>query len=361
MSRWRYFLQRLAFAIPVLLFATSIVFLIVRAGPQDPARAIVGTGNPAAYRATAVDLGLLERVTVGGETRYVEVPLWEQYVAFMTDLFTFDLGQSWVVHPGTSVYEVIALRAPRTLWLGFWSVCIALFAGIPLGFYAGLHPNTWGDYAASFWSIVWRAMPNFWLAVVLVAVLSNSQQLFGVGWQGWLVPTNVVTAPDLTFLTNPGLFLSAPGTAAHQFLAATKQILPAALVLGSASLGNEMRIARTAVIETTESGYVDAARAKGVPGRAIVRRHVFRNALAPLIPIITAETFLLVGGSVVVETIFSINGLGQLFFEAATTGDLPLVGSLAFLFVLLTVSLNVVQDFLYTVVDPRVDYYGGRR
>ncbi|MCU4801228.1 ABC transporter permease [Halobacteria archaeon HArc-gm2] len=356
MSRWKYFLQRLVLTVPILLLAMSIVFLIVRAGPLDPARAIVGMGNPAGYHDVAVDLGIERAVRVDGEVRYVDVPLWQQYVDFMAGLLTLDLGQSWVIYPETSVYEVIALRAPRTLWLGFWSVLIALFVGIPLGFYAGLNPNTWGDYTASFGGIVWRAMPNFWLAVILVAVLSNSQQLFGFSWQQLVVPTNVVTAPNLGFLTDPGMFLSDPGRAFNQLLGATKQILPAAIVLGSSSMGNEMRIGRTAVLETINSNYVETARAKGVSARSIVWKHVFRNALIPLIPIITAEAFLLIGGSVIVEYIFAINGLGQLFFTAATKGDLPLVGSLAFIFILLTLSLNVLQDFLYTIIDPRVGY-----
>jgi peptide/nickel transport system permease protein len=356
MSRWKYFLQRVVLTIPILLFAMSIVFLIVRAGPQDPARAIVGMGDPAAYHDVAVSLGIERAVTVNGETRYVDVPLWEQYVDFMVDLLTFNLGQSWVVTESTSVYDLIMFRAPRTIWLGFWSVVIALFVGIPLGFYAGLNPNTWGDYSASFGGIVWRAMPNFWLAVILVAALSNSQQLFGFNWQNWLVETNIVTSPNLRFLQDPGLFVSDTGTALNQLLGATKQILPAAIVLGSSSMGNEMRIGRTAVLETINSNYVETARAKGVPGRSIVWKHVFRNALIPLVPIITGEAFLLIGGSVIVEYIFAINGLGQLFFVAATQGDLPVVGALAFIFILLTLTLNILQDFLYTLIDPRVGY-----
>ena len=361
MSRWKYFLQRLVLTVPLLVVAMSIVFLIVRIGPQDPVRAIVGPGsNPASYHRVAVQLGVERQVVVDGDVTYVDVPLWQQYIAFMADLLTFDLGQSWVIYPSTSVYEIIAVRAPRTIWLGFWSVLIAVFVGVPLGFYAGLHPNTWRDYTASFGGIVWRAMPNFWLAIVVVALLSNSQQLVGFDWQGWLVPTTVVTAPDLTFLTDPGLFVSAPGTAFTQLVSATKQILPAALVLGSASMGNEMRIGRTAVLETIHSDYVETAKAKGVSSRAIVWKHVFRNALVPLVPIITTETFLLIGGSVVVEYVFAIHGLGQLFFTAAMQGDLPLVGSLTFVFVVFTLVLNVFQDFLYTIIDPRVGYEGTR-
>jgi peptide/nickel transport system permease protein len=350
-SRWSYFLKRLVLSVPVLLFGTSLVFIIIRAGPIDPVSAILGQSpDPQAYNDIAVQLGLQ---TPGGEP----VPIWGQYIDYMTDLLTFDLGQSWVVNPSTGVYSIIVSRAPQTIWLGFWSVLIALFIGIPLGFYAGLNPNTWSDYTASFGGIVWRAMPNFWLAVILVSVLSQSEEfLFGFDWQSFITETNVVTSPSLGFLTDPGQFVANPGPTFEELVAATKQILPAALVLGSASMGNEMRIGRTAVLETINSDYVETAKAKGLPPRSIVWKHVFRNALIPLVPIITAEAFVLIGGSVLVETIFAINGIGRLFFRAILNGDIPLVGSLTFFFIVLTLSLNIFQDFLYTVIDPRVGY-----
>jgi len=237
--------------------------------------------------------------------------------------------------------------APRTIWLGFWSVLIALFIGIPLGFYAGLNSNSWSDYLASFGGIVWRAMPNFWLAVILVSLLSQSQQLFGFSWQNWIVRTNVVTSPPLDNLTDP-----------ESFLIALKTTIPAALVLGSSSMGNEMRIGRTAILETKNANYVEAAKARGIPGRSLVWKHIFRNAMVPLVPIITGEAFLLIGGSVLVETVFAINGLGFLFFQATINGDLPLVGTLMFIFILLIVGLNIVQDLMYTLIDPRVGYDG---
>jgi peptide/nickel transport system permease protein len=279
------------------------------------------------------------------------VPLWEQYIGFMTGLLTFDLGVSWNISRGTPVTELIASRAPVTVWLGFWSVLIALFVGIPLGFYAGLNPNTLSDYTASFGGIVWRAMPNFWLGIILVALLVNSETLtsnfLGVtfDWSTWLFETKVTTAPDLTNLDD----LSNLG-------AAIKQILPAAAVLGSASMGNEMRIGRTAVLETINSNYIETARAKGLGPRSIVWKHVFRNALIPLVPIITAEAFILLGGSVIVERVFGINGIGDLFFRATIQGDLPLAGSLIFIFIIITLSINILQDFLYTVIDPRIGY-----
>ncbi|WP_327050711.1 ABC transporter permease [Halomicrococcus gelatinilyticus] len=337
MSRWRYFARRLLLSIPILLFGASVTFVIIRMGPMDPISAILGQkATPSASKRIAVELGLNQ-------------PLWEQYIDYMINMFTFDLGQSWVIQPDTSVYTLLAQYAPRTIWLGFWSVLIAIFVGIPLGFYAGLNPNTWSDYTASFGGIVWRAMPNFWLAVILMQILSNSKSvLFGFDWQNWIVSTNVVGAPPLSDPFDP-----------HQMLVAFKMVAPAALVLGSASMGNEMRIGRTAVLETVNSNYIETARAKGVPPRALVWKHIFRNALIPLVPIITGEAFLLIGGSVLVETVFSISGLGYLFYQSVMQADLPLVGSLMFVYITMVVVINIVQDFLYTIIDPRVGYEGG--
>ncbi|NHX37530.1 MULTISPECIES: ABC transporter permease [Halolamina] len=336
MTRWRYFARRLVLSIPILIFGTTATFWIIRAGPIDPAAAIIGPdGDQQAYQRIRDQLGLDE-------------PLWQQYIDYMVGMFTGDFGQSWVLNPDTSTIVLLQQYAPRTMWLGFWSVLIALFIGIPLGFYAGLNPNSWSDYVASFGGIVWRAMPNFWLAVILVSLLSQSQQLFGFSWQEWIVNVNVVTAPPLDNLGDP-----------QELLRAIKWTLPAAIVLGSSSMGNEMRIGRTAVLETKNSNYVEAAKARGIPGRSLVWKHVFRNALVPLVPIITGEAFLLIGGSVLVETVFAINGLGYLFFDATINGDLPLVGTLMFVFILLIVIINIVQDLMYTLIDPRVGYEGG--
>ncbi len=345
MSRWGYFVRRVLLSIPVILFGTSATFIILRMGPIDPAGAIIGPdGDQRAYQQIRDQLGLDE-------------PLWVQYIDFMTDLFTFNLGQSWVIHPGSTANELIIAYAPRTIWLGFWSVLIALFIGIPLGFYAGLNPNTWSDYLASFGGIVWRAMPNFWLAVIMVSLLSQSETFFfGFDWSSFVIDTPIVTAPPMDWMLDPDMGASERFT---MMVAATKMILPAALVLGSSSMGNEMRIGRTAVLETVNSNYVETAKAKGVPGRILVWKHIFRNALIPLVPIITYEAFLLIGGSVLVETVFAINGLGYLFFQAAIQGDLPLVGGLMFIFILMIVFINILQDFLYTVIDPRVGYEGG--
>ena len=336
MSRWTYFAQRLVLSLPVVLFGTSLTFLIIFAGPVDPANAILG------QQATQAQIEQIHR-NLG-----MNQPLWQQYFEFITDMFMFNLGNSWVIRPDVPAFEVIASFAPRTVLMGAYAVILPLFVGIPLGFYAGLNPNTLGDYTASFTGIVWRAMPNFWLAVLMLMILSRSEEfLFGFDWENFIYSTPVAGAPDMSNITDP-----------ENFIRASKVVLPAGLVLGSASMGNEMRIGRTAFLEAKNSSYVEMARAKGLPGRTIVWKHIFRNALIPLIPVITAEAGVLVGGSVLVETVFGINGIGYLFFAAINSGDLPLAGALMYLFILLIVFLNIVQDFLYTVVDPRVGFEG---
>ena len=339
MTTLRYLGKRLLLSIPVVWLGTSITWFIIFMGPVDPAARLLSEGqirNPAAYEAAQTQLGL-------------DQPPLQHYFDWMWNLVTFDLGQTWLLYQGSNVNALILDFLPRTLWLGFWSVLIAVFIGVPLGFYAGMRSNTAADYLASMGGIVWRAMPNFWLGIMLLALLGSSASIFlGWDWQSWLIPLDAVSgSPDMSRLHT-----------VDGFLAATKKVLPAALVLGSASMGNEMRIGRTAVLEVRNEDYIDLAKAKGVSDRALVWKHILRNALVPLVPIITSEAFLLIGGSVLVETVFGINGIGLLFYQAAIQGDLPLVGTLMYVFILMIVGINLLQDVLYTIIDPRVGMEG---
>jgi peptide/nickel transport system permease protein len=338
MSRWRYFARRLLLSVPVLVLGGTFTFMVLRFSPIDPAASIVGTASTEAgleeYYRVREQLGLSQPVLV-------------HYRKYMIDLFTLDLGQSWIVSQGTPTTDLLRTYGARTLWLGIWSVLIPVVVGIPLGVYAGLHSNTKSDYLVSSFGIVWRAMPNFWLAIILLAVLSQSQSILGFDWTNLGPNISLIGTPDLSNLTTVG-----------GFLAATKQILPPAIVLGSASMGSELRIARTSVLETINSNYVETARANGVPRRLVVWKHVLRNAFVPLVPTVTNEAFLLIGGSVIVEVVFGIHGIGWLFFQAAVQGDLPLVGTLMYVFILMIVGINLFQDVLYTVIDPRVGLEG---
>lgn len=357
MSRWQYFLKRVALSIPVLFMVITFLFVLLRFGPVDPVAARLGPQASGADRAAV-------REQIG-----LNDPLWEQYLSFARDLLLFE-GQSWVVQADVGVRSIIADTAPPTVWLGFWAILLPLFIGIPLGFYAGLNPNTWRDYFASTGGIIGLAMPNFWLAIMLLATLRQTR---GGGWLGFdwyqfgssihsgFELESITGTPDLDWYsvgwTEILGVIPTPLSLDWGLLAQDiKFILPAALVLGSASIAVELRIGRTAVLEAINSNYVETAKAKGLKNRVIVWKHIFRNALIPLVPVITSEAFLLIGGSVIVEQIFNINGLGRTFFQALIQGDLPLAGSLLFMFTLLIISLNILQDLLYTIIDPRVGY-----
>jgi peptide/nickel transport system permease protein len=342
MRKLQYITKRFLLAIPVVWLGTSFTWYAIFMGPIDPAAALIGQTDPAStgkYENIRTQLGL-------------DQPPLQQYLDYMSDVLVFDLGQTWVVYSGSDVNALILQFLPRTLWLGFWSVLIAVFVGVPLGFYAGTRSNTLADYLTSFSGISWRAMPNFWLAAVLLSVLISSEALIGVEWEAVGVQTETITGnPGLQYMAgNPLALVTEPGNT----LAAIKRIAPAALVLGSASMGNEIRIGRTAVMEVKNEQYIEFAKAKGVSGRRLLGKHVLRNALVPLVPIITTEAFLLIGGSVLVEKVFGINGMGTLFLEAAINGDIPVLGSLMYIFILLLVGINFLQDVLYTFIDPRI-------
>lgn len=353
MSRWRYFFKRLLLSVPVLFLVMTFIFAMLRMGPIDPVSARLGANRqPGAAEALRQQMGL-------------NAPLWEQYIDFITNFLTGNLGQSWVIRENVQVTEVIIQSGPPTLWLGFWAILLPIFIGIPLGLYAGLNPNTKGDYVASISAILWQAMPNFWLSIMLVFVLRQTHDgggLFGFDWYT-LGPdiTSVTGTPNLDFysLGWTDIFGVIPSPLMIDWSALAgeiKFILPAAIVLGSASMAVEARIGRTAVLENINSNYVETARAKGLTERVIIWKHVLRNALIPLVPVIMNEAYILIGGSVIIEYIFNINGLGSIFFDAMTEGDLPLAGGLLFFYTVIIIGMNVLQDLLYTIIDPRVGY-----
>ncbi|WP_459194961.1 ABC transporter permease [Halosimplex sp. J119] len=354
MNKLLYLAKRLVLGVPVVLFGLSMTFIILYLSPFDPMTAILGRdSDPETARQLAVALGL--RYPDG-----TQVPLLIQYKNFLVETTTFNFGQSWVVTRGQNVGQLILERMPATIWLGFWSVVVALFLGIPIGLYAGLRSNTWGDYTASFGGIVWRAMPNFWLAVMLTGLLSAGGLLSF--YRGFLIPTDVIGTPDAlgnmlgSYQIAGGLSIPVPNF--YNWAVAFKWILPAALVLGSSSMGNEVRIGRTAVLESINAPYIDTAKAKGLSARSIIGKHVARNALIPLLPVIMGEFYLLIGGSLLVELVFGIRGMGNLYLAAIFASDIPIIGALTYVFILILVFFNIAQDIAYTFIDPRIGLEG---
>lgn len=357
MNRLVYVVKRLILGIPVLWIGLTVTFMVLYLGPFSPVLSILGKdADPAAVHQLKVQLNL---IYPSGEP----IPLWIQYKRFMVDTLTFHWGESWVIVRERAVSAIILNRMPPTIWLGFWSVVIAIGVGVPVGLYAGLNANTWGDYVSSGGGIMWRAMPSFWLAVIILGLISSGGLL--EWYRHFLIDTRAVgtsEAVDHLFNVEPlfsgipmleELFIPYPDL--YMWAKAFKWILPAALVLGSASMGNEIRIGRTAVLESINSKYIDTAKAKGLPTRTIITKHIGRNAVLPLLPVIMGEFYLLIGGAVLVELVFAIQGLGYLFLQAALAGDIPVIMALVYVFILIQISFNITQDLLYTYIDPRIE------
>ncbi|MEF8893561.1 ABC transporter permease, partial [Halodesulfurarchaeum sp.] len=187
MNRLLYLFKRLALGVPVMLFGLTIAFMVMYLGPIDPVLTILGRdAEPMAAEQLRIQLGLIY-------PDGTPVPLWDQYRKVLQDLITFNFGQSWTIQRGTGVGELLIGRMPATVWMGFWSVVIALLFGIPIGLFAGLRANTWSDYFASGFGIIWRAMPNFWLAVMIAGILSAGGAL--QGYRNWWIQTDVIGTP----------------------------------------------------------------------------------------------------------------------------------------------------------------------
>jgi len=291
------------------------------------------------------------------------VPLWEQYFGVVSDLFTLDFGESWTIQRETPVTELIINRMPATLWLGFWSVIIALGAGVPLGLYAGLRANTLRDYTASGFGIVWRAMPNFWLAVIISGLITAGGAL--EFYRTAIVETPVSGTPDAlnNLFTTVDIFAGVP------YLSCCSFRCPISVRCSSRSSGycpprsfsgRHRWVTRSEsdgpqCSRASNSKYVETDReGEGLSPRRIIVKHVGRNAVIPLLPVIMGEFYLLVGGSVLVEAVFGINGLGNLFFNAVLGPDIPLVMALVFIFIVIQILFNIGQDLLYTYIDPRI-------
>jgi len=328
----RYLLWRTASAVGVLLCAASLVFLVLYAGPLDPAETIDAPISNA-------ELGL-------------SGSLWAQYLHFMRDVLTFDF-ESWVVttpagtpaNPTTDGNALILDRLPQTLWLSFWAVAFALVVGLPVGLLAGLRPGSSIDTGAVFGGTVARAAPAFLVAVIAIVGLRHSERvLFGFDWFGFAVETTRMagTIPLGDLGTTDG------------FLFAVKRALPASVALGSALLGITARVGRTAMREARRANHLSGVRARGGGGTVLLAKHLLRNASVALLSTLQAQTAVLLGGVVVVEYAFDINGVGMLFEDKMHATDVALIGALLFLGAFLLVVVGLVQDVLLAVATRRV-------
>ena len=299
-----YILKRLALAFLVALFVSLASFLMLRAA-GDPAIAMAGEG------ASAADIEYV-RQQFGFDR-----PLVIQYLDWLTSAMTGDFGQS--TYFPSPVSALIAERLPVTMTLGVCALSFSLLVAVPLGVLAAVRPNSLIDRMALFVSVLGQALPNFWFALILILVLSVWFPLLppsgNESWRHFVMPT---------------------------------------LVLGYYSTPAVMRLTRSGMIKVLQADYIRAAHAKGLAPARIMFKHALRNAIIPVVSLAAVQFGYMLGGSIIIESIFALHGIGQLAWESISRADLPTVQAIVLVVSMIYVLLNLAGDLLNAWLDPRI-------
>ncbi len=301
----RYVVRRVLLAIPVLIGVATLVFSLIHLVPGDPAQAMLGDG------ASPNDVAEL-RATLG-----LDQPLTTQYVTFMRRAVTGDLGVSF--RTGQPVTTMIAERVPATAELAVAAMIVAVGLAIPLGVVAAVWRGTAIDYSAMTFALAGVSIPNFWLGPVLAIIFAVE-----LGW----------------------LPVSGRGDLAHLVLPAISLGLALAAILA--------RMTRASLLDELGELYVRAARARGVSSAAAITSHALRNSMVPLLTIIALQFGAVLTGAVITETIFAWPGIGRLLIQSIGFRDYPMVQGCILLIAATYVTVNLITDLLYGVLDPRI-------
>ena len=316
-----YIIRRLLLIIPTLFILSILVFLSVRFIPGDVIDVMVARfGWVSADR--EIDRDTLEQM-LG-----LDVPVYVQYGRWIGGIFLHGtLGES--LWGGWTVEEKILERLPVTIELGVMAILIGLLIALPVGIYSAIRQDTIADYVGRSIAIIGLATPNFWLGIMVM--------IYPVIWWGWSPPMELIPFTEDP-LGNLGMF-----------------IIPS-LILGTASAAATMRMTRTMMLEVLRQDYIRTAWSKGLKERVVVIRHAIKNAFIPVVTLIGLQLPLLVGGSVIMENIFNLPGLGGLLLTALNDRDYPAVQGINLFFATVVVGINLLIDLLYAFLDPRVRY-----
>jgi len=321
---WQYVLKRLLMMIPTLIGAAVLVFFVLRLIPGDVCELrLAGTGlyvDEEQIQICRKDLGLND-------------PLYIQFFNFIVGLFTFDFGKSmWT---GREITYEIGLRFQLSLQVAIMATVTAILIAIPLGTISAVKQNTWIDYVVRAFSIAGIAIPSFWLGIMIIlGLLISTQAWFG---EPWMPPIEYVP-----IWKDP--------------IANLSQLIWPAVATGYRYSAVATRMTRSSLLEVLREDYVRTARAKGLLEKVIINRHALKNALLPVVTIIGIEFAFLMGGLVVTEQVFNLNGLGKLFVESVTNQDFAMTQALVMLVVLIFVFTNFIVDVMYAWLDPRIRY-----
>lgn len=301
----KYIVKRMLALIPVIFGVTLVVFLIMQLAPGDPARMIAG------------ELASPEQVNELREEMGLNDPILVRYFNYMVDFFHGDLGESYFKH--RAVMDEIMDRFPYTAKLAAVAVVLTIVMSIPIGIVAAVKQNSWFDNLSLVVTLFGISMPVFWLGLLLIILFALRLGLLPTGgaetWKGYILP---------------------------------------AFCLAFSNMSTVARTTRSSMLETIRQDYVRTARAKGVSKGKVIRKHAFRNALIPTITVIGIQISQLLGGSVVVETVFAWPGVGRLMIESINSRDTPLVLGCIVMLTIIFSLLNLVIDLCYGFFDPRV-------
>lgn len=303
-----YVLRRMVVSVITILVIATLIFLMIRIIPGDPARIFAG------QTATEEDVERFRR------QMNLDKPLATQYFSFMGDLLGGDLGTS--LRTRQPVIREIAARLPATVELAVLSIILACLVGIPAGVLAAVNRNRIADTLVSTFSLVGVAMPVYWLGLELIILFAVRLQWLPAagnreGWRSAVLPAFTLAAFSMALIT---------------------------------------RMTRAAMLDVLDQDYVVAARAKGLHRRAVILRHALRNALIPVVTVVGLQFGVLLGGSILTETVFAWPGIGRLLTDSLFARDYPMVQGLVFVFASLFILINLVVDILYAYIDPRVQY-----
>ena len=314
-----YIIRRVLLIIPTLFIVTVLVFLSVRFIPGDVIDVIQSQLD---YLNAQLDREAIEEMLGLDVPVYVQYGRWIGGILLHGTLGTRLLG-------GSSVEEEILARLPVTIELGVMALVIGILIALPIGIYSAVRQDTVADYAGRTAAVIGLATPNFWLAIMVM--------IYPALWWGWAPPMQLIRFADDP-LGNLGMFL-----------------IPS-LILGTSMSAATMRMTRTMMLEVLRQDYIRTAWSKGLQEKVVIVRHAVKNAVIPVVTLIGMQLPILVGGSVIMENIFNLPGLGRLLLEGLDSRDYPTVSGVNLVFATGVLGINLLIDLLYPFLDPRVRY-----
>ena len=314
----KYLIKRFLLMLPTLFGVALVTFVLIRVIPGD----VVELRYSGDRGAVSQDILDRERARIG-----LDQPVWKQFLTWTAGVVRLDFGTSmWT---GAPIWEEIKLRFTLSLQVAIMATLVAVLLAIPLGVLSALKQDTWIDYSVRLFSIAGLAMPSFWLGIVIILVMLVVFK--------WLPP--MVYTP---FWVSPTQNLA--------------QLIWPALAVGYRYSAVATRMTRSAMLEVLREDYIRTARAKGLMQKLILSRHALKNAMLPVLTVVALEFAFLIGGLVVTEQVFNLNGIGLLFVQAVAHRDYTLLQALVMLVAGMFIFVNFLMDIAYAWIDPRIRY-----